>query len=714
MASQQAGDNGVSGLTFGNPPFKCGLLRPFCEPIPLLSILPVPHCMIADGLPSVISLHFLQRIFPQRSPMVVPEPACPTDQELAAYRAGRRTLSGSDTIQSHLIRCPKCIDKLAMMPVSPASNPEGQLPPELANHPQYVDIRELGRGAMGVVFLAQNRMMNRPEVLKVVNRSALHRPGAKERFLQEVRTAARLQHRNVVAAYSVAEVGESLVFAMEYVAGTDLDKLVKRDGPLPVAKACRYIAQVALGLQHAFEKEMVHRDIKPANLLLSIDGRNSIVKIADFGLAKVTSERDPATGLTGAGQIMGTPDYIAPEQALDAARADIRADLYSLGCSLYFLLAGQPPFRGKSLSAVLFKHQSESAVPLHQRRDDVPEDLSALVARLMEKDPAARFQTPAEVASALKPFFGFVRPKSTATLSTEIPKATPSATIPSFSDNPNTDLSQSSPGETESADRNGDIVKPKLLWVAVAGGTFLTVVLVAWSLGAFPWTARKPVREIPETIAKATEIKESEPEEPWQPLFRDDQLTDWMFEKDIRFSWLLRNGVLAATRVQDSIGIRNTILTKKMYSDYTIRLEINLGEEANSGIIFRGLDDEKLPVGKKGLLPRNPILKLVDNRKSNQKTEMGELLWVIDSEQHLPVVKTQFKYGDWNSLEITVRGKTLHVTINQQTIWNTRLNEDTRAYRGIVPALKRTSGRIGFLLNSGTIQIRNAMIREWK
>jgi serine/threonine protein kinase len=219
--------------------------------------------------------------------------------------------------------------------------PAPSVPPELRDHEQYEVLRELGRGGMGVVYLARNRLMNRPEVLKVVNPQLLHEPGAAERFLREIQSAARLGHPNIVTAYAALQVGALLVLAMEYVEGEDLARLVRAGGPLPVANACAYACQAALGLQHAFERGLVHRDIKPHNLILARHGKQQLIKILDFGLAKATREKGATGhGLTRSGVILGTPEYMAPEQTLDAARADIRADLYSLGCTLYFLLTG--------------------------------------------------------------------------------------------------------------------------------------------------------------------------------------------------------------------------------------------------------------------------------------------------------------------------------------------------------------------------------------
>ena len=192
------------------------------------------------------------------------------------------------------------------------------MPPELAENPDYEIKEELGRGGMGVVYLAHNKLMGRDEVLKVMSRQIIERPGVFDRFQREIRAVAKLQHPNIVTAYSAARLGESFVFSMEYVEGYDLSKLVKATGPLSVALACAFVQQAALGIQHAYERGLVHRDIKPANLMFAKSGGKPIVKILDFGLAKLTSEQKVEGGLTSAGQALGTPDFIAPEQILDA------------------------------------------------------------------------------------------------------------------------------------------------------------------------------------------------------------------------------------------------------------------------------------------------------------------------------------------------------------------------------------------------------------
>ncbi len=358
----------------------------------------------------------------------------PSADALHGFAVGRLDDNTDAGIMDHLDGCPDCCRAAASLPgddfierlrqaqslrstPAPAetsagaagapervAGPLANLPPEFADHPQYEILRELGRGGMGVVYLARNKLLDRREVLKVVHKALLDRAGAVERFVREIRSAARLNHPHVVAAYSAVPSGESLAFAMEYVEGEDLARLVQTRGPLPVAQACSYIQQAALGLQHAFEKGMVHRDIKPQNLILARDSDRQMVKVLDFGLAKVTCAEHEDPSLTDDGIMLGTPDYVAPEQMLDAAHADIRADIYSLGCTLYYLLTGAPPFQGRSRFEVLQAHQSLEASPLNRVRPEVPEELAAVVRKMMAKDPARRYPTPMALVQALAPF----------------------------------------------------------------------------------------------------------------------------------------------------------------------------------------------------------------------------------------------------------------------------------------------------------------------
>jgi serine/threonine-protein kinase len=271
----------------------------------------------------------------------------------------------------------------------------------------YLLLERLGEGGMGQVFKAIHRKMNRVAALKVIRRDKLGNPETIQRFFREVQAAAALDHPNIVSAYDADAVGGVYYFAMEYVEGKDLGRTVKEKGALKFGKACEYMRQAALGLQHAHEKGMVHRDIKPSNIIVRKSGSSHheggpAVKILDMGVARLEGASDE-TGeqLTQAHSVLGTPDFIAPEQAHDSHTADIRSDLYSLGCTFYYVLTGQVPFPANTPMEKLLKHHLEEPQPVESLRPEVPRGVARLVRRLMAKSPAKRPQTPAEVAEAL-------------------------------------------------------------------------------------------------------------------------------------------------------------------------------------------------------------------------------------------------------------------------------------------------------------------------
>jgi serine/threonine protein kinase len=277
---------------------------------------------------------------------------------------------------------------------------------------QYVLLELLGEGGMGSVFKARQQRMDRLVALKAIRREALKAPGAVERFQREARTAAMLSHPNVVTVFDSSTGGGGHYLVMEYIEGTDLARVVKTQGALPVAAACEYIRQAALGLQHAHERGLVHRDIKPHNLMLTKKG---IVKVMDLGLARTvqgaTSEA-VTEGISVTGNVLGTPDYMAPEQGLNSKKVDIRADIYSLGCTLYYLLTGQVPFPGETVTEKLIKHQLEEPPSIETVRADLPKGLAKVVQTMMAKKPEKRYQTPAEAAAALLPFAQMSGPAS--------------------------------------------------------------------------------------------------------------------------------------------------------------------------------------------------------------------------------------------------------------------------------------------------------------
>jgi tRNA A-37 threonylcarbamoyl transferase component Bud32 len=341
--------------------------------------------------------------------------AHPDRERLARFRLGALSPEEVEEIASHVADCGSCCQSLRQLPDDslvglvrqslPDADPEAKaaLPADLIDHPRYEVLGLLGSGGMGSVYKARHRLMDRLVALKIIKRRLMDRPGMVERFGREMKAAGDLSHPNIVTAHDAEQAGATHFLVMEYVEGVTLAQHVAEHGPLAVAEACDCARQAALALQHAHARGMVHRDIKPHNLMRTADGRT---KVLDFGLARFASEVRPAEGessppgdagnddsVTTAGMVLGTIAYIAPEQLRDPHAADIRADIYSLGRTLYFLLTGHPPSPEGTVMQKL-------AGP----RPSLPPGLNRVLDRLLAPAPDQRYQTPAEVAAALTPF----------------------------------------------------------------------------------------------------------------------------------------------------------------------------------------------------------------------------------------------------------------------------------------------------------------------
>jgi serine/threonine-protein kinase len=265
---------------------------------------------------------------------------------------------------------------------------------------KYKLLGHLGTGGMSSVYLAEHKLSGQKRAIKVLPRKKVSDKSYLDRFYREGKAAACLNDPNVVRIYDICNEGDTHYMVMEWVDGIDLYELVKKDGSLPFDDAADYILQAAKGLSHAHEKNLVHRDIKPANLLLARDG---VVKILDLGLALMREEAESLTILHNE-RVMGTADYLAPEQAVNSHNVDHRADIYSLGCTLYYLLTGHPPFPEGSLAQRIAMHQTTEPAPIISSRKDCPQALIEICQRMMKKNRNERFQNCSDVEQALKKF----------------------------------------------------------------------------------------------------------------------------------------------------------------------------------------------------------------------------------------------------------------------------------------------------------------------
>jgi serine/threonine protein kinase len=267
---------------------------------------------------------------------------------------------------------------------------------------KYKVLERIGSGGMGSVYLCEHTHMRRRVAIKVLPSTKAEDRAALERFYREARAVAALDHPNLVRAHDIDRDGDMHFLVMEYIDGSSLQDIVSQHGPLDVVRAAHYISQAAVGLQYAYRSaRLVHRDIKPGNILVD---RNGLVKVLDLGLARFFHDEDDSTTKKYDENVLGTADYLAPEQALDSHSVDVRADIYSLGGTFYFCLTGSTPFSQGTAAQKLIWHQTRRPTPARQLRPDVPEGMAAILERMMAKDPADRFATPNDVAEALAPW----------------------------------------------------------------------------------------------------------------------------------------------------------------------------------------------------------------------------------------------------------------------------------------------------------------------
>ena len=360
---------------------------------------------------------------------LTPDAPHPTADQLRDFAAGRLDARQTHWVERHLPNCSACLHALELLPAESSTDndplltmlrqtqtPETQttqtpdagfIPHALRDHPRYRVVRRLGDGGMGAVYLADHRLLDRPVVIKVIRPDLVQTPELLERFQREARFAAKLAHPNVIAVYEAEQIGQTALLVMEYVAGETFAELVRRRGPTPTSVACELIRGASAGLRHVHEQQFVHRDVKPSNLMITPIGG---VKVMDLGVAFLTpGDDDSVRELTRPEQSIGTVDYTAPEQWEDGHAVDLRADIYSLGCTLYFLLTGVAPYaavdgRRTTLVRQLWAHSTAPVPDVRDLRPDVPEGVAAAIARAMAKRPDERFASAPAFAAALEGF----------------------------------------------------------------------------------------------------------------------------------------------------------------------------------------------------------------------------------------------------------------------------------------------------------------------
>ena len=265
---------------------------------------------------------------------------------------------------------------------------------------KYKLLERVGVGGMGQVFLCEHMYMKRRVAIKVLPPAKAEQPAALGRFYREARAAGSLEHPNIVRTHDIDQDGNLHFIVMEYVDGSNLLDMVKKFGPMDTRRACHYMRQVAVGLDFAFRSGIIHRDIKPGNILID---RRGVAKILDMGLARFYKDQtDMLTVKYDDKIVLGTADYVAPEQVANSHTVDIRADIYAMGASFYFLLAGHPAFPSGSVSQKLLWHRTKDPTPIRQIRPEVPEGIAAILAKMLAKDPNARYQTPIEIVADLE------------------------------------------------------------------------------------------------------------------------------------------------------------------------------------------------------------------------------------------------------------------------------------------------------------------------
>jgi serine/threonine protein kinase len=569
----------------------------------------------------------------------------------------------------------------------------------------YTLLDKIGAGGMGQVFKAHHRRMDRLVAIKMLPPSMTKDAAALARFEREVRAAAKLRHPNIVAADDAAEANGVHFLVMEYVEGQDLSSLVKKNGPLPVSQAVDYILQAARGLEFAHGKGVVHRDVKPPNLLLGKDG---IVKVLDMGLARIDAPGgDAATQaeLTTTGAVMGTVDYMAPEQALDTRQADAKADIYSLGISLYYLIAGKTAYGGETIMERLLAHRERPIPSLQEAQTTVPKQLDAIFRKMVAKKIEDRYQTMSEVIEALEGLgFGGSAASTKGELATALRLSAEERKrlAATATKKPLGSLTQAVTSE-----------KTRLLAVKIVGGAFATIIapiLVTYLIkyldtpdpspnpsaataATAPLSAGATTTAQPTTPAASVSSQAALNDDGWEALFDGKSLAGWT--GDVGLS-TVENGVLVIT------GNDGTVIAPGDHQNVEIEVEFRLAKGGNSGLGI-GYAGKGRPSGN-GL-----EIQMIDDEgfpglEDNQKC--GSIYGLVAA------MPGHFKrWPQWNQMRVTSGEDVVRVELNGSVVTDTtwrHLKDVGAKHNGV----SRTSGELCLVPQAGRSEYRNFRVKH--
>lgn len=632
-----------------------------------------------------------------------------------------------------------------------APEPQGRPMPSLARSAgggklpgrfgRYTIKKLIGQGGMGAVYLAHDSQLDREVALKVP-RGLGNRPEVLQRFYREARTSATFHHPNLCPVYEVGEQDGVHYLTMPFIQGHSLGKHLEKTGRLPLRQAAALVRKLALAMHEAHTKGVVHRDLKPGNIMLNKRGEPIIM---DFGLARRDEAADQR--LTHSGAIMGTPAYMPPEQVSgDQQAIGPCTDIYSLGVILYELLTGRLPFQGAPALQMGLVMTIEPDPP-SRLRPDLDGPLEAICLRAMMKNPADRYASMKEFADDLT---GYLKAKAPSTAGPGKLRPQEVLAFPELDDESNQQAS--SPAQSF----GNRLRRPSILWLVAGTGIALTLLLIGILIlneikkgkeialepgqpnptassprstesAASRPAATKPTK--PEQGAATTEPADSRPEpegrkgasaassapvapaeaQGFVPLFNGKDLTGWSADGGDAGQWKVENGVIVARSPHYSK--RNYLLTDKAFSDFVLHFEFVVDATTSGGVALRATPGEKVPLADR-LIFDHPLIKLTDPGR-NVADATGASHWLKNgSIGTLARSSPNITVGAWHRVEITVQGPVCTATLDGKQMVDLTLDPDPKTYNGITPGLKRTSGKVGFQINTGTMRYRNIELKE--